>query len=125
MAVGLEQALTLRTTQRTVTFTRPFKLGESCEHYPAGRYSIETDEELLEDASFPAYLRKATMMQLIADPRRPGITEIVTIDPQQLEAALAADTPEVPMAESCEPRSLVAPGSKDGAQPEEGIAGPI
>jgi hypothetical protein len=100
-------------------------LDESGEQYPAGRYSIETDEELLEDASFPAYLRKATMMQLIADPRRPGITEIVTIDPQQLEAALAADTPEVPMAESGEPRSLVAPGSKDGAQPEEGIAGPI
>ena len=116
--------MTMRTTQRTVTFTRPFRLGESCEQYPAGRYSIETDEELLEDVSFPAYLRKATMMQLIAGPRRPGITEIVTIDPQQLEVALAADTAEAPMAESGEPRSLVAPGSKDGDQPEEGLVGP-
>lgn len=115
--------MTMRTTQRTVTFTRPFRLDESCEQYPAGRYSIETDEELLEDVSFPAYLRKATMMQLIADPRRPGITEIVTIDPRQLEAALAADTSGAPMAESGEPRSLVAPGSQDGAQPEEGLVG--
>ena len=83
--------MTMRTTQRTVTFTRHFKLGESCEHYPAGRYSIETDEELLEDASFPAYLRKATMMQLIADPLHVGVTEVVMVDPNQLEEALAED----------------------------------
>ncbi|MBL9033402.1 MAG: hypothetical protein JNN33_01490 [Rhodospirillaceae bacterium] len=116
--------MTTRTTQRIVTFTRPFRLGESCEQYPAGRYTIETDEELLEDVSFPAYLRRATMMQLIADPRRPGITEVVTIDPQQLEAALAADTPGTPMAEGGKPNSPMAPGSQDGAQPEESLVGP-
>jgi hypothetical protein len=96
-------------------------LDESGEQYPAGRYSIETDEELLEDVSFPAYRRRATMMQLIADPRRRGITEVVTIDPQQLEAALAADTSAASMVESGEPRSLVAPGSQGGAQPEEAL----
>ena len=85
--------MTIRTTQRTVTFTRPFRLGESCDQFPPGRYSIETDEELLGDVSFPAYVRKATMMHLIADPRRPGITEVVMIDPRHLDAAIAADTP--------------------------------
>jgi len=31
------------------------------------------------------------MMQLIADPLRPGVTETAVIDPLQLEAALEAD----------------------------------
>jgi hypothetical protein len=84
--------MTMRTTERTVTFARPFRLGEFGEPFPAGRYSIETDEELLEGVSFPVYRRTAAMMQLIADPRRRGVTEIAVIDPQQFEAALAADT---------------------------------
>jgi hypothetical protein len=33
--------MTMRTAQRTVTFTRPFRLGESCEQYPAGADSDE------------------------------------------------------------------------------------
>lgn len=51
-AVELEQATTMRTTKETVTFARPFRLGELSEQFPAGRYSIETDEELLEGGVF-------------------------------------------------------------------------
>jgi hypothetical protein len=83
--------MTTRTIKRTVTFARPFKLGASDTEFPAGRYFIETDEELVEEVSFPVYRRTATMMQLIADPLRPGITETAMIDPLQLEAALEAD----------------------------------
>lgn len=81
----------MRTTRTTVIFQRPFKLGEQDDIYPAGSYSIETDEELLADVSFPAYRRTATLMQRVTDPANGRIMPIVTIDPRDLEAALAAD----------------------------------
>lgn len=83
--------MTTRTTKRTVTFSRPFKLGASGAEFPPGRYFIETDEELVDDVSFPVYRRTATMMQLIADPLRPGITETAMINPLELETALEKD----------------------------------
>jgi hypothetical protein len=81
----------MRTTKSTVTFQRPFRLDAFDEPLPAGCYSIETDEEILEGASFPVYRRTAIMMQLIPDPLRAGITEAVMINPTQLEEALNAD----------------------------------
>jgi hypothetical protein len=80
-----------RTSKRTVTFIRPFTLGGSSLEFPAGRYFIETDEERVDELSFPFYRRTATMMQLIADPLHPGVTETAVIDPLDLEAALQAD----------------------------------
>lgn len=89
--------MTMRTTKSTVTFTRPFRLGAFGEQLPAGRYPIETDEELLEGVSFPAYRRTATMMQLVADPLHPGVTEVAVVDPRVLEEALAADAAQAPV----------------------------
>jgi len=83
--------MAMRTSKRTVTFIRPFTLGGSGVEFRAGRYFIETDEELVDELSFPFYRRTATLMQLIADPLRPGITETAVIDPLGLEAALKAD----------------------------------
>lgn len=97
LAVELEQAMTMRTTKSIVTFTRPFRLGAFGEQLPAGRYPIETDEELLEGVSFPAYRRTATMMQLIADPLHSSVTEVAVVDPQELEEALAADAAQAPV----------------------------
>jgi hypothetical protein len=88
--------MTMRTTKSTVTFVRPFRLGAFGEQLPAGRYPVETDEELLEGVSFPVYRRTATMMQLIADPLHAGVTEIAMIDPAQLAEALAADAAQAP-----------------------------
>ena len=62
--------MTTRTTKSTVMFTRPFNLNGFDGEQPAGSYSVETDEELLEGVSFPAYRRMATMMQLDASSRR-------------------------------------------------------
>jgi hypothetical protein len=91
--------MTMRTTKSTVTFVRPFRLGPFGEQLPAGRYLIETDEELLDGMSFPAYQRTATMMQLMPDRRRPGVTEIAMVDPQQLEEALTMDGLQPPMSD--------------------------
>ena len=83
--------MAMRTSKRTVTFIRPFTLGGSGVEFPAGRYFIETDEERVDELSFPFYRRTTTLMQHIADPLRPGITETAVIDPLELEAALEAD----------------------------------
>ena len=49
--------MTVRTTSRTVTFMHPFNLSGVDEVQPAGTYTVETDEELLQTLSVPAYRR--------------------------------------------------------------------
>ena len=83
--------MTLRTSKKTVTFRRPFVLGGFDEVLPAGTYNVETDEELLEGMSFPAYRRISTLIHLRAKPGHAGRTETVTIDPNELDAALKRD----------------------------------
>jgi len=81
----------MRTTRTTVMFKHPFKLGAVDESYPAGTYSIETDEELLQEVSFPAYRRTATWMQRINERNPASVMPIMTVDPVQLEAAIVRD----------------------------------
>ena len=40
--------MTVRTTSKTVTFMHPFSLSGTDEVQPAGTYTVETDEELLQ-----------------------------------------------------------------------------
>lgn len=94
--------MTMRTTKSSVTFTHPFRLDSFGAQFPAGRYLIETDEELLEGLSFAAYHRTAITMQLAADARRPGITEYAIIDPFQLDTALSLDAAPVSASETGE-----------------------
>jgi hypothetical protein len=49
---------------KTVTFMHPFSLSETDEVHPAGAYTVETDEELLQASSTPAYRRVATLLRL-------------------------------------------------------------
>ena len=86
--------MTVRTSQKTVVFTRPFVLNGIIETQPAGDYIVETDEELLEGISFPAYRRVLTLIHLHEKPNRPGVRETLTIDPEELEAALKRDLAE-------------------------------
>jgi hypothetical protein len=46
--------MTVRTTSKTVTFMHPFSLTGTDEVQPAGTYTVETDEELLQPSSLPA-----------------------------------------------------------------------
>jgi hypothetical protein len=83
--------MTMRTTSNTVSFTRPFVLNGIDGVQPAGTYTVETDEELLQDLSFPAYRRIATVIFL---PSRPGSAvsaQVVDIDPLELKAILERD----------------------------------
>jgi hypothetical protein len=83
--------VTIRTTTKVVTFTRPFVLSGLDEVQSAGSYEVETDEELLESLSFQAYRRILTLIRLPARPAHPGMTRSVSIDPAELDAALERD----------------------------------
>ena len=83
--------MTVRTSQMTVTFTRPFSLSGIDEAQPAGTYTVQTHEELLPGLSFLAYRRIATLIFL---PSRPGgafVEQLVDVDPLELEAAQERD----------------------------------
>jgi hypothetical protein len=100
-------AMTLRTTSRTVVFARPFLLSGIIEEQPAGAYIVETDEELIETVSVAAYRRVATLIRL---PGRPGssvLSQVVDIDPAELAAALDRDAAAAP-----EPSPAAAPRGK-------------
>ena len=84
-----------RITTRTITFRHPFAMAGLDGWQPAGSYVIETEDEteeqLLQALSFPAWRRVHTAIRL---PQRPGVSiieQVVLIDPEAIEAALAAD----------------------------------
>jgi hypothetical protein len=58
---------------------------------PAGRYRVITEEELLEGLSFAVGQRAQTLLFLPADALPGKAREVVPIDPNELDAALAAD----------------------------------
>jgi hypothetical protein len=82
--------MAIRTGTTIVTFTRSFRLSGFDGEQPAGSYTVETDEELLEPLSFAAYRRIATWIRV---PLRSGAvgSQTIPIDPGELEAALARD----------------------------------
>jgi len=83
--------MTIRTTSKTVVFHYPFMLSGLEALQPAGTYQVETDEEQMEDVSFLAFHRIATLIHLHPTREQPGITQTMTVDPNELEQALARD----------------------------------
>jgi hypothetical protein len=79
--------MTSRTCDRTVTFHRPFQLSNGDGPFPPGEYLVQTDEELIDRLSFPAWRRVATMIHV----RRGGVTQVLTIAPQELDLVLSRD----------------------------------
>jgi hypothetical protein len=78
-----------RTREQTWTFGSPFMLKGVGRELPAGSYRVATDEELIEGLSFPVYRRVATM--IFAPGRNPASLEMLTIDPEDLQAAQERD----------------------------------
>lgn len=83
--------MTTRTTRTTVTFERPFVLGDFDEVLPAGDYAVEIDEEPLEGLSFTAFHRVRATIALHPTDAAPGRSRSLTVDPNALDAALACD----------------------------------
>lgn len=83
--------MTVRTSQKTVTFSQPFVLAGFDEVLPAGAYCVETDEELIEGISFSAYQRISTLLRLPSTRGPSQLSRAVAIDAGELEAALKRD----------------------------------
>jgi hypothetical protein len=81
-----------RTTAKSVVFGRPFELEGIDGIQPAGTYLTETEEELLQTLSFPAWRRVSTAIFLPHKPGGPMIDQVAAIDPAALDAALARDS---------------------------------
>lgn len=82
-----------RTSRVDVVFRRAFVLKGVEGLQPAGTYTVETEEELIDGLSFPAYRRIWTMITVQAN--GPGtLRQSVPIDPRDLAAALATDAQE-------------------------------
>ena len=81
--------MTMRTTNQTVTFRRPFYLKGVDRLLPPADYRVVTDEELIDGLSFSAYRRVSTAIFV---PAESGCAvEMVTIDPLDLQAAQEHD----------------------------------
>jgi hypothetical protein len=83
--------MTVRTSSKTVTFAHPFLLKGVDRILAVGDYQVVTDEELIEELSFPVYRRMATMIFVPAKSGSASTVEMVTIDPQDLQAAQELD----------------------------------
>jgi hypothetical protein len=83
--------MTVRTTRTTISFSQPFKLRDVDDIQPAGDYLLDTDEELIEGLSRLAYRRVATLPHLPSTSRPQSRTELLSVNPAELDAALEKD----------------------------------
>ena len=83
--------MTVRTTRTTISFSQPFELRDLDGIQPAGDYLLDTDEELIEGLSRLAYRRVATLLHLPSTSRPQDRTEVFSVSPAELDAALQKD----------------------------------
>jgi len=79
-----------RSNSKTVVFNHPFELKGVDRVLPPGNYRVVTDEELIQELSFPVYRRISTMIFVPGQTYNTSI-EMVAIDPRHLQAALDRD----------------------------------
>ena len=92
--------MTTRTRYETVTFPTAFTLPGVDGTIPPGSYEVATEEELLEQLSFPAYHRLSTTMRIPMTGGGSASYQVVRVDPADLEAAQGktpAPAPAVPL----------------------------
>ncbi|WP_372622920.1 hypothetical protein [Falsiroseomonas sp.] len=84
-----------RNQRTTIVFRRPFLVKGIDRPQPAGVYDVETEEELLEGLSFPAYRRVSTMIMLQA-PQAAAFLSAHFVDAGELAEAQAIDARDPP-----------------------------
>ena len=83
--------MTERTTETTITFTRPFQLSSFDARQPAGTYRLVIDEEEIPGLSFLAYRRTATTLHTPAISAPTGTRQVFATSAAELATALDAD----------------------------------
>ena len=79
-----------RPQRSTLVFARPFSVNGEVWRQPAGTYIVETEEELLEGLSFPAYRRIAMTITLQSAPAG-TVVKGLSVNPDDLARAHDAD----------------------------------
>ena len=80
-----------RTSNTLVVFRHPFELRGVDRTLPAGEYRVMTDEQLIEELSFPVYRRVSTVISAPGQSPHGVSVEMLTIDPRDLQAAQDRD----------------------------------
>lgn len=80
-----------RSQTETLTFRHAFTLPGLPEPQPAGAYTVETEEEMIEGLSFAAWRRVSTILTR-RHPDARGVVQALAVDPRDLARAHAADT---------------------------------
>ncbi|MFC3676788.1 hypothetical protein [Ferrovibrio xuzhouensis] len=83
--------MSARSTETTITFLHPFSLSVLDKPLPAGRYLVITEEDEIAGVSFQAFHRTATLLHLPAIGGSSSMQQLVTVNPDELEAAQHAD----------------------------------
>ena len=81
--------MTTRSHSKSVVFNHSFELKGVDRILPPGEYRVVTDEELIEELSFPVYRRVATWIFVPA--KSASSVEMVAIDPLDLQEAQDRD----------------------------------
>jgi hypothetical protein len=89
--------MAMRTRRKRVTFAEPFLLIAIDAVLPAGTYNIDTDEELIDGLSFLAYRRTATWIHLPAVGTKTGCSQMILVQPSELETGLQSEAPSAAM----------------------------
>jgi len=89
--------MTMRSRREAITFLHPFRIKGIDRLLPPGAYEVNTDEEVIEGLSFPAFRRVATMIMVPAAPPRSSTMEMISIgsvdlsDAQRIDASVPRD----------------------------------
>jgi hypothetical protein len=81
--------MTIRTSSKTVTFCRSFRIDGVDRLLPPADYQVVTENELIESLSFLSYRPVSTAMVLQGEAG--SMVEMVIIDPFDLQAAQEDD----------------------------------
>jgi hypothetical protein len=92
-----------RSHSNSLVFSHPFVLKGVDRVLPPGAYRVVTDEELVEELSFPVYRRVATMIFVPAQAQSSAV-EMIAVDPRDLQAAQERDSAAPAGAPAKQPR---------------------
>lgn len=103
--------MTKRTLTNSVIFKKPFLLPGYREPFPAGQYTIETEEVLISHQGRSSYRQMASLMCYQPEGSTRSFTQFLNIDLREFEAAVMRDQ------QAARPPLYIV-SSADGARPE-------
>ena len=83
--------MTIRSHTDTVVFDHPFRLKGLDRLLPAGSYQVLTDEEMIEELSFPCFRRLQTMIMVPGEWPFASAIEMIETNPIELSGVQLND----------------------------------